>query len=119
MCQVSRCGARRSVHAVAEAVRPVWAGSVCVLGPGHDGPHRDRAGDGWWVTPELADAVSVSLLTHALASGPEPEYRSPRRIVGRHAHCRDHVPRESDVPGVRYLVCGCPCHPGAPGLSDD
>ncbi|MFB7030825.1 MULTISPECIES: hypothetical protein [unclassified Streptomyces] len=116
MLPVSRCGARRSVLAVAEAVRPVWAGSVCVLGPGHEGPHRDRAGDGWWVTPEIADAVSVSLVAHALTAEPdEPEYRSPRCVVGRHSHCRDHVPRDSGVLGVRYLVCGCPCHQEPPG----
>ncbi|MEW2632386.1 hypothetical protein AB0903_12155 [Streptomyces sp. NPDC048389] len=63
-----RCGARRSVYAIAAVVRPVCAGSVCVLASGHDGPHHDRAGDAWWVTPEIADAVSVSLLAHALAS---------------------------------------------------
>ncbi|BAU84119.1 hypothetical protein SLA_3205 [Streptomyces laurentii] len=96
-------------------MRPVCAGSVCVLAPGRSGSHRDRAGDAWWVTPELADAVTVSLLTHALMglSEPaleEPEFRSPRCVVGRHDHCRDGVARDSGVPGVRYLVCGCVCH---------
>ncbi|GHF97050.1 hypothetical protein ACFFSH_07955 [Streptomyces filamentosus] len=112
---MSRCGARRSVYAVAEAVRPVWGGSVCVLDVGHGGLHRDRAGDGWWVTPEIADAVSASLAARVLAvePEPEPEFRSPRCIVGRHDRCRDHAPRDSGVPGVRYLVCGCPCHPAA------
>lgn len=43
---MSRCGARRSVYAVAEVVRPVWGGSVRVLAVGHDGLHRDRAGEG-------------------------------------------------------------------------
>lgn len=62
-----RCGARRSVFAVAAVVRPVCGGSVCVLAEGHEGPHQDRAGDAWWVTPEIADAVSVSLLAQALA----------------------------------------------------
>lgn len=62
-----RCGARRSVFAVAAVVRPVCAGSVCVLASGHDGPHHDRAGDAWWVTPEIADAVTVSFLAHMLA----------------------------------------------------
>ncbi|MFE1903379.1 hypothetical protein ACFW96_06890 [Streptomyces gardneri] len=108
---MSRCGARRSVCDVAEVVRPVWGGSVCVLAVGHDGPHRDRAGDGWWVTPEIADAVTVSLLARTLAAPPEPEFRSPRCIVGRHDRCRDHQPRDSGVQGVRYLVCGCLCHP--------
>ncbi|MER5206790.1 hypothetical protein [Streptomyces sp. NPDC002825] len=109
---MSRCGARRSVYAVAEVVRPVWGGSVCVRTVGHEGPHRDRAGDGWWVTPEIADVVTVSLLAHALT--PEPEFRSPRCMIGRHDRCRDHVPRDSGVPGVRYLVCGCLCHPARP-----
>jgi hypothetical protein len=56
------------VFAVAAVVRPVCGGSVCVLAEGHEGPHRDRAGDAWWVTPEIADAVSVSLLAQALAN---------------------------------------------------
>ncbi|GGT31178.1 hypothetical protein [Streptomyces purpureus] len=98
------------MFATAEVVRPVWAGSVCVLAVGHDGPHRDRAGDAWWVTPEIADAVSASLLARALTPTPEPEFRSPRCIVGRHDRCRDGVPRETDVPEVRLLVCTCPCH---------
>ncbi|MEU4270910.1 hypothetical protein [Streptomyces sp. NPDC026092] len=108
---MSRCGARRPVVAVVEVMRAVCAGSVCVLAPGHDGPHRDRAGDAWWVTPEIADAVSVSLLTRALAGEPEPEFRSPRCIVGRHDGCRDGVHRDSGAEGVRHLVCGCFCHP--------
>ncbi|MFD7325002.1 hypothetical protein ACFV9D_28590 [Streptomyces sp. NPDC059875] len=98
------------MFAIAEVVRPVCAGSVCVLDVGHDGPHRDRAGDGWWVTPEIADAVSVPLLARAFTAAPEPEFRSPRCIVGRHDRCRDHVPRDSGVQGVRHLVCGCVCH---------
>ncbi|MEV6245684.1 hypothetical protein AB0M38_05690 [Streptomyces sp. NPDC051742] len=113
---MSRCGARRSVFDVAEAVRPVWGGSVCVLAVAHDGPHRDRAGDGWWVTPEIADAVTVSLLAGALVE-PEPEFTSPRCVMGRHDRCRDHVHRDSGVQGVRYLVCGCLCHVGPPTLS--
>lgn len=48
----------------------------------------------------------------------EPPYRSPRCVLGSHGRCGDAVPRESDVPGVRYLVCMCPCHrhtpPGTP-----
>ncbi|MFH9726994.1 hypothetical protein ACH4M4_29115 [Streptomyces sp. NPDC017254] len=101
------------MFAVAEVVRAVWGGSVCVLAVGHEGHHRDRAGDGWWVTPEIADAVSLSLLAHALRTAPEPEFTSPRCVVGRHARCRDHVPRDSGVPGVRHLTCGCPCHPAS------
>ncbi|MET9438621.1 hypothetical protein [Streptomyces sp. NPDC006551] len=72
---MSRCGARRPVIAVVEVMRPVCAGSVCVLAVGHDGPHRDREGDAWWVTPEIADAVSVALLVRALRAPPEPEFR--------------------------------------------
>ncbi|MGW7432126.1 hypothetical protein ACWGIN_21565 [Streptomyces sp. NPDC054861] len=95
------------MFAVGEVVRPVWAGAVCVLDAGHDGQHRDRAGDGWW-------ALSASLTTRALAADPEPEFRSPRCVVGRHDRCRDGVPRETDVPGVRHLPCDCPCHPAPP-----
>lgn len=91
--------------AVPEVVRPVWGGSVCVLDVDHDGPHRDRAGDGWWVTPEIADAVSVLLVTRALTA-----LRSPRCTVGRHDHCRDGNPRETGVQEVRHLACDCPCH---------
>ncbi|MEU8539664.1 hypothetical protein AB0C52_06610 [Streptomyces sp. NPDC048717] len=96
------------MNAVVEVVRPVFGGWVCVLDPGHGGPHRDRAGDAWWVRLETAGAASGA------AGGPEPEYRSPRCLVGRHALCRDGVPGEADdvVPGVRFLVCGCPCHGG-------
>ncbi|MFD8645297.1 hypothetical protein ACFV14_33905 [Streptomyces zaomyceticus] len=112
---MSRCGARRSVFAVAEVVRAVWGGSVCVLAVGHDGHHRDRAGDGWWVTPEIADAVALSLLTHALRVDPVAEFTSPRCVVGRHDRCRDHVARDSGVPGVVHLVCACACHT-APGV---
>lgn len=100
--------------AIPEVVRPVWGGSVCVLDVGHDGPHRDRAGDGWWVTPEIADAVSLSLVTLALAAGAEPEFRSPRCTVGRHDRCGDGVPRETGVREVRHLACGCTCHQARP-----
>ncbi|MEV8590208.1 hypothetical protein AB0424_25065 [Streptomyces sp. NPDC051180] len=104
------------MFAVAEVVRAVWGGSVCVLAVGHDGHHRDRAGDGWWVTPEIADAVSLSLLSHGLGAVAEPpEFTSPRCVVGRHDRCRDHVRRDSGVEGVVPLVCGCPCHPAPPG----
>ncbi|WP_241845737.1 hypothetical protein [Streptomyces sp. CB02261] len=41
-----------------------------MLGVGHDGPHRDRAGDDRWVTPEITDAVTVSPLAHALTTAP-------------------------------------------------
>ncbi|MGN9792395.1 hypothetical protein ACTMTU_15035 [Streptomyces sp. OZ13] len=43
-------------------------------------------------------------------AAPEPAFRSPRCIVGRHDRCRDHVPCGSGVPGVRHLVCACDCH---------
>ncbi|WP_165869496.1 hypothetical protein [Streptomyces barkulensis] len=41
----------------------------------------------------------------------ETEYRSPSCVIGRHGHCADGEPRDSGVPGVRHLVCACPCHP--------
>ena len=71
-----RCGARRSVFALAEVVRPGWGGSVCVLSPGHEGLHRDRTGDGWFATPEIADTVAVSLLVRLLTNRPRTEDRS-------------------------------------------
>lgn len=45
---------------------------------------------------------------------PDPEYRSPRCVLGEHPHCRDAEPRDSGVPGVRHLLCACPCHHGTP-----
>ena len=48
---------------------------------------------------------------------PEPEYRSPRCVIGRHDHCRDAAPRDSGVPGVRYLPCECFCHRSTPALT--
>lgn len=62
-----RCGARRSVFAGAAVVHTVCAKSLCVQASGHDGPHHDGAGGAWWVTPEIADAVTVSFLAHTLA----------------------------------------------------
>ncbi len=44
----------------------------------------------------------------------EPEYFSPRCAIGLHADCADAEPRDSGVPGVRHLVCGCACHPTPP-----
>ncbi|KOU77691.1 hypothetical protein ADK57_02305 [Streptomyces sp. MMG1533] len=41
---------------------------------------------------------------------PEPPYVSGRCTIGTHDRCRDAEPRESGVPGVRLLVCTCPCH---------
>ncbi|KPI06855.1 hypothetical protein OK074_4036 [Actinobacteria bacterium OK074] len=41
---------------------------------------------------------------------PEPPYRSPRCALSQHHRCRDARPRDTGVPGVRYLVCTCPCH---------
>ncbi|WP_024760552.1 hypothetical protein [Streptomyces exfoliatus] len=69
----ARCGAKRSAFAVVEAIRPVWGGAVCVLAPGHKGLHRDRTGGGWFATPEIADAVAVSLLVRLLTDRPGTE----------------------------------------------
>jgi len=44
----------------------------------------------------------------------EPAYRSPHCVIGLHADCADGEPRDSGVPGVRHLVCGCTCHPAPP-----
>jgi len=41
---------------------------------------------------------------------PEPPYVSGRCAIGTHDRCRDAEPRESGVPGLRYLVCTCCCH---------
>ncbi|KPI05892.1 hypothetical protein OK074_4382 [Actinobacteria bacterium OK074] len=43
-------------------------------------------------------------------SAPEPPYRSPRCVLGQHHRCRDAQPRDTGVPGVRYLTCTCTCH---------
>ncbi|UYQ64165.1 hypothetical protein [Streptomyces peucetius] len=57
----------RLADAITQQTASVCAGSVCVLASGHEGPHHDRAGDAWWVTPEIADAVTVSFLAHVPA----------------------------------------------------
>ncbi|MDG9702654.1 hypothetical protein [Streptomyces sp. DH37] len=41
----------------------------------------------------------------------EPEYRSAHCVIGRHGWCEDGEPRDSGVPGVLHMVCGCGCHP--------
>lgn len=40
----------------------------------------------------------------------EPPYVSGRCTIGTHDRRRDTEPRESGVPGLRYLVCACLCH---------
>lgn len=40
----------------------------------------------------------------------EPPYTSVRCLFREHALCREAVPREPDVPGVRFLMCACLCH---------
>ncbi|PJE97021.1 hypothetical protein CUT44_11435 [Streptomyces carminius] len=47
-------------------------------------------------------------------SGAE-EYRSAPCAIGRHGECGDFPARESGVPGLRHLVCGCGCHPADEG----
>ncbi|GAA2452190.1 hypothetical protein [Streptomyces macrosporus] len=44
----------------------------------------------------------------------EPEFVSPPCVIGLHGDCADHAPRDSGVPGVRHLICGCACHAVAP-----
>lgn len=55
-------------------------------------------------------------MTHAPGPAwmPESPYRSPRCALGQHPRCRDSEPRDTGVPGVRYLVCTCACHRSAP-----
>jgi hypothetical protein len=47
---------------------------------------------------------------------PESSYLSGRCTIGTHNKCRDAEPRESGVPGLRYLVCTCACHRPMPVL---
>ncbi len=119
------CGAVRSAFL---ALPPLpRERSTCVLPEGHGGNHRDLAGGTWIVTPEVADAVAVSMAAAVLrdvlgmgeegrgvnpttTTASEPEFRSPRCVIGIHDRCRDAEPRDSGVPGVRHLVCVCPCH---------
>ncbi|WP_329273334.1 hypothetical protein [Streptomyces sp. NBC_01451] len=49
--------------------------------------------------------------------GPESPYVSGRCTIGTHELCRDAEPRESGVPGLRYLVCTCLCHRPMPVLA--
>lgn len=46
--------------------------------------------------------------------GSGPEFVSPHCVLGRHSVCGDGEPRDSGVPGVRHLVCGCGCHRRTP-----
>jgi hypothetical protein len=46
----------------------------------------------------------------AAGGAPEPPYCSPRCVLGQHTRCRDARPRDTGVPGVRYLICTCRCH---------
>ncbi|WP_330288960.1 hypothetical protein [Streptomyces sp. NBC_00576] len=50
------------------------------------------------------------------ALAPESPYVSGRCTIGTHDKCRDAEPRESGVPGLRYLVCTCLCHRPMPVL---
>lgn len=48
---------------------------------------------------------------------PESPYVSGRCAIGTHDQCRDAEPRDSGVPGLRYLVCTCLCHRPMPVLA--
>lgn len=57
-------------------------------------------------------------MTHAPQSAwpSEPPYVSSLCTIGTHDGCQDAEPRESGVPGLRYLVCTCCCHRLSPVL---
>lgn len=55
---------------------------------------------------------------HESSWTPDPPYVSGRCTIGTHDRCRDGEPRESGVPGLRYLVCACVCHRPAPTLME-
>jgi hypothetical protein len=57
--------------------------------------------------------VTLSPLTDWTA---EPPYLSSVCTIGIHDRCRDAEPRESGIPGLRYLVCTCCCHRLRPAL---
>ncbi|WP_024760551.1 hypothetical protein [Streptomyces exfoliatus] len=59
----------------------------------------------------------IGVRTDTQAPEPEPEYRSPRCVIGGHDRCLDSAPRDSGVPGVRYLRCECFCHGSPPALT--
>jgi hypothetical protein len=108
------CDATRSAF-----LQPLPSGrSACVLAVGHRGRHRDVTGGTWIVTPEVAEAVAVCLASDAIRQvtgrhrdgSSEIPYVSPRCVLGTHPWCDDGEARTASVPGVRYLLCACPCH---------
>jgi hypothetical protein len=58
------CGAVRSAFL---ALPPLARDrSACILPEGHAGLHSDLAGATWFVTPEVAEAVAVTIAAEAL-----------------------------------------------------
>lgn len=60
----SHCGALRSAF-IALPLLPPRHRSACIRPDGHTGRHRDIAGGTWLVTPEVADAVAVTMAARA------------------------------------------------------
>ena len=56
-------------------------------------------------------------VTQESAGTPGSPYVSGCCTIGTHEQCRDAEPRESGVPGLRYLVCTCLCHRPMPVLA--
>lgn len=114
-CQRRLCGAIRSAFLYLLPLPPDRL--ACVLQAGHRGNHRDVTGGTWIVTPEVAEAVAVCLAADRIRQmagrhrdGSETPYMSPRCVLGTHPQCGDGELRTPSVPGVRYLLCTCPCH---------
>ncbi len=88
---------------------------ACGLPEGHEGDHQDSKGARWGLIPlvggaDLGGEGKGLPVAHEPAGAAEPPYRSPRCVLSRHPHCQDSEPRDTGVPGVRYLVCACVCH---------
>lgn len=61
----ARCGAIRA--SFLRCLPPIAARqTACYRHAGHDGNHRDLDGGEWFVTPEIAEAVAVTVAAAAL-----------------------------------------------------
>ncbi|MDX3456954.1 hypothetical protein PV396_34240 [Streptomyces sp. ME02-8801-2C] len=93
---------------------------ACSLPKGHKDDHQDAKGARWNVIPLVAGPDSGRGRGQALPHTQEPPwtpetpFRSPRCVLGQHPDCQDSEPRDTGVPGVRYLVCTCTCHHRVP-----
>ncbi|MFF3378510.1 hypothetical protein ACFYXF_36840 [Streptomyces sp. NPDC002680] len=91
---------------------------ACVLRKRHEGDHQDAKGARWYVIPLVGGpdlgGEKGPATTPEPTWTPEAPFRSTRCVLGQHPGCRDSEPRDTGVPGVRYLVCTCVCHHPAP-----